>query len=326
MAQDNPTQLPQVLLLLPNPCFTVLESKASHKFHFLKAWDSPLPQAQFLQSHAFSTQVLLSSALGPPITAQLLQLLPSLKLLITLSAGLDHVDFSACAARGVRIANSSPIFAADVADMAVGLFLDVMRKISAANRFVRGGFWVSKGDFDLGTKIGGKRVGIVGLGHIGLQVAKRLEAFDCKILYYSRKEKPYVSYPFYFDVCELAANSDVLVICCALTAQTHHMINKKILLALGREGVIVNVGRGAIIDEKEMVQCLVQGEIKGAGLDVFENEPQVPKELFELGNVVLSPHKAAMTADCFTDLTDLAMANLEAFFSNKPLLSEVTND
>ncbi|KAB2595543.1 glyoxylate/hydroxypyruvate reductase HPR3-like [Pyrus ussuriensis x Pyrus communis] len=262
MAQDNPTQLPQVLLLLPSQYFTALESKASHKFHFLKPWDSPLPQAQFLHS---------SSPRETPITAQLLQLLPSLKLLITISAGLDRVDLAACRARGVRIANSSPIFAADVADMAVGLFLDVMRKISV---------------------VGGKRVGIVGLGHIGLEVAKRLEAFDCKILYNSRKGKPYVSYPFYSDVCELAANSDVLVICCALTAQTHHMINKN-----------------------EMVQCLVQGEIKGAGLDVFENEPEVPKELFGLDN----------TADCFTDLTDLAMANLEAFFSNKPLLSEVVN-
>ncbi|KAM1140560.1 hypothetical protein EV1_040235 [Malus domestica] len=325
MAQDNPTQPHQVLLLLPSHCFTALESKASHKFHFLKAWDSPLPQAQFLQSHATSSQVLLSFPKETSITAQLLQLLPSLKLLITISAGLDRVDLAACRARGVRIANSSPIFAGDVADMAVGLFLDVMRKISAANRYVRDGFWVSRGDFVLGSKVGGKRVGIVGLGHIGLQVAKRLEAFDCKILYNSRKEKPSVSYPFYSDVCELAANSDVLVICCALTAQTRHMINKKVLLALGREGVIVNVGRGAIIDEKEMVQCLVQGEIKGAGLDVFENEPQVPKELFELDNVVLSPHKAVLTADCFTDVTDLAMANLEAFFSNKPLLSEVVN-
>ncbi|KAB2612749.1 glyoxylate/hydroxypyruvate reductase HPR3-like [Pyrus ussuriensis x Pyrus communis] len=279
MAQDDPTQLPQVLQL-----------------HFLKAWDSPLPQPQVIHSHATSVQVLLSTAFEIPITAQLLQLLPSLKLLIAPSAGLNHVDLAACRARGVRMANSPSIFAADVADMAVGLFLDVMGKISAANRFVRDGFWVSRGDFVLDRR----EASIVGLGCIGLEVAKRLEAFDCKILYNSRKE------------------SDVLVICCVLTAQTRHMINKKILLALGREGVIVNVGHGAIIDEKEMVQCLVQGEIRGAGLDVFGNEPEVRKKLFGLDNVVLSPHKAALTADCFTNLTDLAMANLEAFFSNKP--------
>ncbi|KAB2626683.1 glyoxylate/hydroxypyruvate reductase HPR3-like [Pyrus ussuriensis x Pyrus communis] len=234
-------------------------------------------------------------------------MLPSLKLVITLSAGLEHVDLAACQAHGVCIVNSSLVFSADVADMAVGLFLDVMRKISTVNRFVRDGYSVSRGDFTRKFQIGGKRVGIVGLGHIGLEVAKRLEAFDCITLYNSRKEKPSVSYPFYSDVCELAANSDVLVVRCTLTAQTHHMINKK----------------------KEMVQCLVQGEIKGAGLDgldVFENESEVPKELFGLDNVVLSPHQAATTEDYFKDLSNLAVANLEAFFSNKPLLSEVVND
>ncbi|VVA19375.1 PREDICTED: glyoxylate/hydroxypyruvate reductase [Prunus dulcis] len=210
--------------------------------------------------------------------------------------------------------------------MAVGLLLDVMRNISASDRFVRDGFWVSKGDFALGSKIGGKRVGIVGLGNIGLEVAKRLKAFGCNILYNSRKKKPFVSYPFFPDVCELAANSDVLVICCGLNAQTHHVINKKVLLALGRGGVIVNVGRGAIMDEKEMVQCLVRGEIGGAGLDVFENEPHVPKELFALDNVVLSPHHAGLTPECFTALRELVVGNLEAFFSNRPLLSQVENN
>ncbi|KAI5345384.1 hypothetical protein L3X38_013261 [Prunus dulcis] len=183
--------------------------------------------------------------------------------------------------------------------MAVGLLLDVMRNISASDRFVRDGFWVSKGDVALGSKIGGKRVGIVGLGNIGLEVAKRLEAFGCNILYNSRKKKPFVSYPFFPDVCELAANSDVLVICC---------------------------GRGAIMDEKEMVQCLVRGEIGGAGLDVFENEPHVPKELFALDNVVLSPHHAGLTPECFTALRELVVGNLEAFFSNKPLLFQVENN
>ncbi|KAL6290125.1 hypothetical protein ACE6H2_007635 [Prunus campanulata] len=318
--------LPKVLLLLPNPCFTQVEANNSHKFHFLKAWASPLPQDQFLETHAGSVQVLLSSSIGPPITAQILHLLPSLKLLVTISAGLDHIDLAKCRARGVAIASASKIFAEDVADMAVGLLLDVMRNISASDRFVRDGFWVSKGDFALGSKIGGKRVGIVGLGNIGLEVAKRLEALGCNILYNSRKKKAFVSYPFFPDVCELAANSDVLVICCGLTAQTHHMINKKVLLALGREGVIVNVGRGAIIDEKEMVQCLVRGEIGGAGLDVFENEPHAPKELFALDNVVLSPHHAVLTPECFTALRELVAGNLEAFFSNKPLLSQVENN
>ncbi|KAL6124338.1 hypothetical protein ACLB2K_076851 [Fragaria x ananassa] len=205
--------------------------------------------------------------------------------------------------------------------MAVGLFIDVMRKISASNRYVRDGLWATRGDYPLGSKIGGKTVGIVGLGNIGLGVAKRLEAFGCRVLYNSRSERPSLSYRYYSDVCELAAESDALIICCALTEQTHHMINKEVLCALGREGVIVNVGRGAIIDEKEMVRCLVRGEIAGAGLDVFENEPDVPKELFGLDNVVLSPHQAVVTPESMVGLSEVVTENLEAFFSNKPLLS-----
>ncbi|PRQ57724.1 putative oxidoreductase [Rosa chinensis] len=321
MADDDHSELPTVLVLRRCPFIALLEPKCSQKFNLLKAWDSPLPQDQFLTTHARSVQALLSSGNGPPITAQILQFLPSLKLVVTNSTGLDHVDLAECRRRGIAVANAAKVFAEDVADTAVGLFIDVMRKVSASNRYVRGGLWACRGDYPLGSKIGGKKVGIVGLGSIGLEVAMRLEAFGCSVSYNSRSKKPSLSYQFYSNVCELAADSDALIICCGLTEETHHMINKEVLSALGREGVIVNVGRGAIIDEKEMVECLVGGEIGGAGLDVFENEPNVPKELFSLDNVVLSPHQAIVTHEAFVDLGELVTGNLEAFFSNKPLLS-----
>ncbi|KAF8036170.1 hypothetical protein BT93_C2005 [Corymbia citriodora subsp. variegata] len=202
----------------------------------------------------------------------------------------------------------------------------MLRKLSAGDQHVTCGLWRSEGQFALGSKLGGKRVGIVGMGRIGQEVAKRLEAFGCAISYQSRKKKPYVSYPFYSNVYELATNCDALIICCGLTEQTHHMINREVLLALGKEGVIVNIGRGSSIDEKEMVQLLVQGELGGAGLDVFENEPIVPEELLALDNVVLSPHRAVYTPETLTDLCDLVVGNLEAFFSNKPLLSSVLDE
>lgn len=157
------------------------------------------------------------------------------------------------------------------------------------------------------------------MGNIGYEVAKRLEAFGCFVSYNSRKKKPNVSYPFYLDVCELAANCDALIICCGLSDETRHMINKQVLSALGK---IVNIGRGAIIDENEMVRCLMQGELAGAGLDVFENEPNIPKEFFAMDNVVLSPHRAVFTPESLKDLSQLVVGNLEAFLSNKPLLSE----
>lgn len=166
----------------------------------------------------------------------------------------------------------------------------------------------------------------MGLGSIGLEVAKRLEAFGCEISYHSRKKKSCVSYVFYKSIHDLAANSKILAICCALTEQTRHMINRDVMLALGKDGVIVNIARGGVIDEKELVACLQGAKIGGAGLDVFEHEPGLPNELLELDNVVLSPHNAALTQEAMEDIYHLVVANLQAFFSNKPLISPVPED
>ena len=171
--------------------------------------------------------------------------------------------------------------------------------------------------------MGGKRVGVVGMGNIGLEVTKRLKALGCIISYTSRTKKPDLTFPFFPDVLQLSTNCEILVICCALNDQTHHMIDKNIMLNLGKQGVIVNVARGAIVNEKELVECLVKGEIGGAGLDVFENEPDVPHELLKLDNVVMTPHHAVMTEESFMGLFEVVVRNLDAFFANKPLRFEV---
>ncbi|KAL6126043.1 hypothetical protein ACLB2K_074094 [Fragaria x ananassa] len=323
---DVPSEeLPHLLLIHPPSSFTRFPPEFCAKFPVLKAWESPLPLDQFLSTHAGSIQALLVRGYLK-VNADILEQLPALKLVLTISVGVNHIDMAECRRRGISVANVGSAYSEDVADIAVGLYIDVLRKRSAADRYVRQGFWSSKGNYPLGSKLGGKRVGIIGLGSIGSEVAKRLEAFGCIISYNSRREKPSLSYPFYPNISELAANSDALIICCALTDQTHHMINKEVLALLGREGVIVNVGRGAIIDEKELVKCLVSGEIRGAGFDVFENEPQVPEELFALDNVVLSPHKAVSTLESSQSMKEVMTANLEAFFSNKPLVSPVMEE
>lgn len=166
-------------------------------------------------------------------------------------------------------------------------------------------------------------MGIVGLGSIGSEIAKRLEAFGCVIAYNSRKKKTHVTFPYYETIHDLARNSDALILCCTLTNETHHLINKDVMTSLGKTGVIVNVGRGPLINEKELVQCLLQGEIGGAALDVFEKEPHVPEELFALDNVVLSSHGAMTTPESFSALVSVIMGNLDAFFANQPLLSEM---
>ncbi|KAK1559032.1 hypothetical protein Q3G72_009780 [Acer saccharum] len=249
----------------------------SEQFKLLKAWESPFPLEEFLISNSQSIQAILSAGYAP-VTLEILRLLPSLRLVVTASAGVNHINLPECHRRGIAVTNSGNVFSDDCADAAVGLLIDVCRKVSAADRYMRQGLWMSRGDYALGSKLGGKLIGIVGLGKIGLEVAKMLEAFG------------------------------------------------QVLLALGKNGVIVNIGRGAIINEKELVRCLVEGEIGGAGLDVFENEPNVPQELFAMDNVVMSPHNAVFTTESFMALCELVVGNLEAFFTNKPLVSPVIDD
>nr|GMD38089.1 glyoxylate/hydroxypyruvate reductase HPR3-like [Ipomoea batatas] len=326
MAQENTrTNSPQIIVLGPPSVFWEYGHKFAEKFRLLKPWESALPLEEFLSAHAQTVEAMLCSA-SVSLSASLLKHLPSLRLVVTSSAGVNNIDLLECRRLGIAVANAPDIFSADVADLAVGLLIDVLRRISASDRFVKSRAWPIKPHYPLASKVGGKRVGIVGLGSIGQQVAKRLEAFGCPISYYSRKEKPWTSYCFYTDVHQLATASDILVICCALTPETHHLINKEIILALGKEGVIVNIARGGVIDEKELVQCLLQGEIAGAGLDVYEHEPHVPKELLGLDCVVLSPHYAVFTHESFKQVYELIVGNLEAFFSNQPLLSPLLHE
>uniref|UniRef100_A0A7N0UQP1 D-isomer specific 2-hydroxyacid dehydrogenase NAD-binding domain-containing protein n=1 Tax=Kalanchoe fedtschenkoi TaxID=63787 RepID=A0A7N0UQP1_KALFE len=274
-------RLPQVLIIKQPIALDGYLPDLSKRFDLLKAYESPLPIDDFLATFGKTVKAMICTR-GTRVDRELVSKLPSLELIVTTSAGLNLIDLSECCRRRIAVANTGEIFSADCADLAVGLLIDVLRKVTSGDRFVRAGAWPSKGAFPLGSKLGGKRVGIVGLGSIGIQVAKRIGAFGCSISYNSRKPKASVPYPFYSNVCELAANCDALIICCALTAQTRHMVNREVLLALGKDGVVVNIARGAIIDEKALVRCLVEGEIRGAGLDVFENEPNVPAELLSL--------------------------------------------
>nr|XP_043621377.1 glyoxylate/hydroxypyruvate reductase HPR3-like [Erigeron canadensis] len=322
---SQPQDLHQVLVIRPSPVFKVHEQYISSKFKILKAYESPLPTHGFLRQYGQSVQAVLCSAISP-ITVDVLRDLPALQLVVTASTGVNHIDMVECHKRNIRVANVGDVISDDVADGAVGLLIDVMRRITAGDRFVRARCWPETQQYPLGSKVGDKKIGIVGLGNIGLRVARRLEVMGCIVSYTSRQEKRSAPFTFYPNVVELASDSDALVLCCALTNDTRHMINNNVMRALGSTGVIVNVARGAVIDEVELVKCLVNGEIGGAGLDVFENEPDVPKELFGLENVVISPHITAMTRESFQDAAQVVVSNLEAFFANKPLLNPVYND
>ncbi|KAM0942861.1 putative oxidoreductase [Dioscorea sansibarensis] len=339
-SMDGHDNLPLVLTL--RPLFPAFEASLRQHFRFLQPWESPLPTHEFLSANAISVRALLCSGPAPAIDATTLSCLPGLQCVVATSAGVDHIDMDECRRRGIQVTNAGNVFSDDAADYAIGFLIDVLRRISASDRFVRSGLWPIRGDYPLGFKracrrermqekipgvycwLGGKRVGIIGLGSIGSRVAKRLEAFGCTVLYHSRTTRPSLAYKYFSNVCDLAVESDALIVSCALTRETHHIISKDVLLALGKDGVVINIGRGALIDEKELVKCLREGVIGGAGLDVFEDEPNVPKELFVMDNVVLSHHRAIFTPDSFSGLLQLVIDNLKAFFDGRPLLSPVS--
>ncbi|CAM0878387.1 unnamed protein product [Alopecurus aequalis] len=259
------------------------------------------------------------------VDAPFLDAVRSLRCVVSTSTGLDHIDLAECARRGVVVTNAGKVYSADAADHAVGLLLDVQRRVSAADRYVRRGCWQLEGDYrHVGSKLGGKRVGIIGMGNIGSLIARRLHAFGCVILYTSRRPKAAARYTYFPDARGLAAASDVLVVACPLIKETWHVVGRNELEALGKDGVLINIGRGGNVDETELIVALKEGKIAGAGLDVLEEEPKVPADLLSMDNVVFTPHAAALTWESRSDLYAQTIGNLHAFFSGQPLLTPVS--
>ncbi|CAL5034070.1 unnamed protein product [Urochloa decumbens] len=304
------------LVLLAQPLFPNLEAALESRYRCVLAADAG-------EAAAAEARVLLVPGLKV-VTAELIGRLPALELVVATSVGVDHVDLEACRRRGLTVTNAGGAFSVDSADYAVGLVVAVLRRVAAAEAYVRRSRWATDGDYPLATKVSGKRVGIVGLGRIGSLMARRLAAFGCPVAYHSRSPKPSAPYAFFPTVLDLAAASDVLVLSCALTEETRRMVGREMMEALGKGGVLVNVGRGGLVDEPELVRCLREGVIGGAGLDVYEREPEVPPELFGMDNVVLSDHRAVLTPESIAGALAVVAGNLEAFFEGRPLLSPVT--
>ncbi|OMO66664.1 hypothetical protein COLO4_30431 [Corchorus olitorius] len=307
-------------VLMTYPMNDYLEQQLDKRCNLHKLWTVP-EKSGFLSVHSNSIRAVVGNSIVGA-NAELIEALPKLEIVATCSVGLDKIDLAKCREKGIRVTNTPDVLTDDVADLGIWLMLAVLRQLCQCDQHVRSGKW-KNGDYMLTTKFTGKRVGILGLGRIGMAIAKRAEAFSCTISYFSRTEKPETKYKYYPSLVHLAANSDILVVACALTEETRHIINREVIDALGPKGVLINIARGAHVDESELVSALVDGRLGGAGLDVFENEPQVPEELFQLDNVVLLPHVGTATVGTRQAMADLVIDNLEAHFLNKPLLSPV---
>lgn len=251
----------------------------------------------------------------------LIAALPGLKLIAINGVGYDKVDLATASARGVAVTNTPDVLTDDVADLAVGLVIALLRQLPRADRFVRDGRW-RDGGFPLARKVSGRRFGIVGLGRIGAAIAARLAAFG-PIAYTGTQEKP-VPYDFAPDPVALATHSDVLIVACAATPETRGMIDAGVLDALGADGYLVNVSRGSVVDEAALIAALDTGRIAGAALDVFADEPRVPTALIAGAPTVLTPHIASATVETRRAMADLVLANLDAFLAGAPLVTPVT--
>ncbi|XP_057449894.1 glyoxylate/hydroxypyruvate/pyruvate reductase 2KGR-like [Lotus japonicus] len=307
-------------LLLVCKVLPYLEQELDYHYTLFRMSDYP-QMAQLLSHHAASIRAVVCNTRAGA-DAKLIEALPNLEIVLNYGVGVDGVDLNKCREKGIRVTNTPDVLTDSVADLAIGLILTLLRRICECDRYVRSGQW-KKGEYKLTSKFSGKTVGIVGLGRIGLAIAKRAEGFNCPICYYSRTEKPESKYKYYPSVVELASNCDILVVACSLTEETYHIINRKVIDALGPSGFLINIGRGKHVDEAELVSALVEGRLGGAGLDVFENEPHVPQELFGLENVVLLPHVGPGTVETRIAMADLVLGNLEAHFHGKPLLTPI---
>ncbi|MDB5561131.1 MAG: 2-hydroxyacid dehydrogenase [Hyphomicrobiales bacterium] len=259
---------------------------------------------------------------GAHVSAELMAKLPKLEIIANFGVGYDTIDTAAAKARNVRVTNTPNVLNDAVAEITIGLMLALARRIPQADRFVREGKWL-KGQYPLLTELNGKTVGILGLGRIGKEIAMRAQAMKMRVVYHGRKRQPKEPFVYYDDLTAMARDVDWLVIIAPGGKGTEKIVSRKVLEALGPEGMLVNMARGTLIDEVAMVEMLASGALGGAALDVFEKEPQVPEALFTLDNVVLSPHQGSATVQTRDAMGALVVENLEAHFAGEPLPSAV---
>lgn len=256
------------------------------------------------------------------VDAALFNALPNLEIVSSFGVGYDHVDAAEAGRRGLVVSNTPDVLTDEVADLAIGLLLATVRQIPQVDRYLREGKWLN-GAYPLTTSLRKRSVGIVGLGRIGKAVAHRLEAFGLPIAYHGRSQQADVAYRYYPSLVELAKDVDTLISVAPGGDSTHHIINAEVLKALGPNGIVVNVGRGTVIDEQALIKALQDKTILSAGLDVFEDEPRVPAELIAIEHAVLLPHVGSASVHTREQMGQLLVDNLVSWFDGKGPLTPV---
>nr|WP_319383008.1 2-hydroxyacid dehydrogenase [uncultured Roseibium sp.] len=311
---------PDILQVGPYPDWDQIPLEDAFNMH--KYFEAPDASA-FLQSVGSSIRgIATRGELGA--NRAMIEACPNLEVVSVYGVGYDAVDLEACREKGIRVTNTPDVLTNDVADLGVAMMLVQSRGMIGAETWVRDGSWQAKGLYPLKSRVWGKRAGVLGLGRIGFEVAKRLAGFDLEIAYSDIAAKDYApDWTFIADPIELAKRSDFLFVTLAASAQTRHIVNREVIEAVGPEGMIINISRASNIDEAALLEALENKGLGSAALDVFEGEPALNPRFLELDNVLLQPHHASGTFETRKAMGKLVRDNLKAHFAGDDLLTPV---
>ncbi|WP_435945335.1 2-hydroxyacid dehydrogenase [Dryocola sp. BD586] len=310
-----------MLLVVPDNLPPYLLHQVNNYFNAVSLSDVINDEQWFKQQGRKVSAILTNGIVGA--SGDLINRMPGLKIIASNGVGYDAIDLVTAQQRNIVVTNTPEVLNDCVADHAMALLLDISRRLSESDRYLRSGKWLTQGKFPAGKKVSGKACAIAGLGNIGRAVARRAEAFGMQIHYFNRTARQDVPYTFHADLVSLAQAADYLVVTLPGGAATRHLINRQVLDALGPDGYVINVSRGTLLDESALVSALLDNRIAGAALDVFEHEPQVRDELIAAENVVLTPHIASATQETSKAMADLVIENLLAFSRGQPVLTPV---
>jgi lactate dehydrogenase-like 2-hydroxyacid dehydrogenase len=314
---------PEILVLAPSQSASVMEQMERH-FVCHHVWKVEKPaQDAFIDNIAANVRAVWT--VGSLVTgAALVTLLPRLEIVSAASVGVDGIDVALLHERGIALTNTPGVLTDDVADLAVLLLMAAARRLPAMDRYVRAGDWAARAPLVPARSLRGKVVGIFGYGRIGQAIGERLQAFGMLIRYYQPRAVPDATVPRAESLHALAKESDFLVLSAPATPATRHAVDAAVLAALGPQGTLVNIARGALVDEAALIAMLQGGGLCAAALDVFEHEPEVPAALRALPNTVLTPHIGSLTAETRHAMGQLTLDNLLAHFAGQPLLTPVS--
>jgi lactate dehydrogenase-like 2-hydroxyacid dehydrogenase len=311
---------PEILVITPIYAPTLAELEREYAVR--KLWTAQNPD-EYLRKECGNVRGLVTTGLFG-FNRSHIEALPRLEIIACFGNphGVAAEHRAAAGSRRVVVTNTPDSITELVADLALGLLVAVMRGIVRADRFVRAGKWPA-GPFPPGRGLGGKTCGIIGLGAIGIAVAKRIERLGMSVCYHGPRRKAGVAYPYYADLEAMARASDCLVVSCPAMPETRNLVNGRVLDALGPQGYLVNVARGSVVDEQALIAALKEKRIAGAGLDVYADEPNVRAELVAMEQVVLTPHIGSTTQEIRDERGAKVLANLRAHFAGKPVLNPV---